>query len=271
MLGRRAKPGGGVTEQRKITFDHGHHAGTSISSPPKLLLAGSGASDEEAASPELAEAVVSLTCTLQAVAASLTPPATTCYSSSAAVPPFSRNGSRRSQRHRPWEARPVGLGLAGALNGEAPGATTMVLTGQRLRPVQTTNAPCSPSPSPSPSASKEFGVKSCPIPAFADRSAQSSPRRCLSPSEMMASEDYTRVIARGPNPRTTHIFDDRVVVDSCGFTAVGAGSGEDEFLRWCHGCCKDLGEGKDIFMYRGEMAFCSHECRYREMLFDEEF
>uniref|UniRef100_J3N2S3 FLZ-type domain-containing protein n=2 Tax=Oryza brachyantha TaxID=4533 RepID=J3N2S3_ORYBR len=95
----------------------------------------------------------------------------------------------------------------------------------------------------------------------------------MSPGEMEMSEDYTCVIARGPNPRTTHIFDNRVVRSSgaC-FPAeiwLPSAGKDDGFLRYCHGCSKDLGLGKDIFMYRGEKAFCSRECRHHEMLFDE--
>ncbi|KAG0549482.1 hypothetical protein BDA96_01G259900 [Sorghum bicolor] len=276
MLGRTAGPGGGgVSEQRRreAAFDFGRHTGTVAAPspslppapmvPPKLFLAAAAAgmsgvvvSGEDALfSPplELAAAVVvmvSPTSTLQAPTGSPT------SSTAATAVPFSRRGVRatsssaaaggddrrrrgcksssRSRSQRPWEARPVGVGLAGALmNGDADdglppaAATVLTSTGQRIRPCRS-------------SASPESSV--------------------LSAREVMeASEDYTRVIARGPNPRTTHIFDDGVVVV------------EDEFLRWCHGCSKDLGRGNDIFMYRGEMAFCSHECRYREMLlFDEQ-
>ncbi|TVU31110.1 hypothetical protein EJB05_22781, partial [Eragrostis curvula] len=219
--------------------------------PPKLFLATSA--DEVAVTEHASEAVLmSPTSILQAGNSHISPAACHERSSGGAVNPFSRGGSsggdRRSQcqRRRPWEARPVGLGLAGALNGEATGAaTTTVLAGRRLLPTHTTSAPCSPSPVVA--ASEEFGVKSCRSPAFADRR--------VSPRKMEASEGYTRVIARGSNARTTHIFDDR---------GMSAGGGEDEFLRWCHGCSKELGHGKDIFMYRGEMAFCSHECRYRK-------
>ncbi|KAG6505711.1 hypothetical protein ZIOFF_038076 [Zingiber officinale] len=44
--------------------------------------------------------------------------------------------------------------------------------------------------------------------------------RSISMSEMELSEDYTSVISHGPNPRTTHIFDN-CIVESCGdgFTA----------------------------------------------------
>uniref|UniRef100_A0A0D9VX62 FLZ-type domain-containing protein n=1 Tax=Leersia perrieri TaxID=77586 RepID=A0A0D9VX62_9ORYZ len=99
----------------------------------------------------------------------------------------------------------------------------------------------------------------------------------VSPGEMAMSEDYTCVISRGPNPRTTHIFDD-CIVESCGDVLVekmdGAGDDGDAvrangFLTTCYACNKQLGHGNDIFIYRGDKAFCSSECRYQEMLFDE--
>ncbi|KAJ7979216.1 DUF581 domain-containing protein [Quillaja saponaria] len=41
-----------------------------------------------------------------------------------------------------------------------------------------------------------------------------------------------------------------------------------DFLSSCHLCKKKL-HGKDIYMYRGEMAFCSTECRSRQIMMDE--
>jgi len=41
-----------------------------------------------------------------------------------------------------------------------------------------------------------------------------------------------------------------------------------EFLSCCDMCRRPLG-GKDIFMYRGERAFCSMECRYHAIVSDE--
>ncbi|CAL9078376.1 unnamed protein product [Musa textilis] len=41
-----------------------------------------------------------------------------------------------------------------------------------------------------------------------------------------------------------------------------------EFLRCCFLCNKKL-DGMDVYMYRGEKAFCSEECRYQQMLQDE--
>ncbi|GFS38506.1 cyclin-dependent kinase, putative [Actinidia rufa] len=41
-----------------------------------------------------------------------------------------------------------------------------------------------------------------------------------------------------------------------------------DFLSSCHLCQKKL-HGKDIYMYRGEKAFCSTECRYRQIVMDD--
>lgn len=41
-----------------------------------------------------------------------------------------------------------------------------------------------------------------------------------------------------------------------------------DFLSCCYLCRKRL-QGKDIFMYRGEKAFCSEECRYQQISSDE--
>ncbi|KAL4557641.1 hypothetical protein LXL04_035826 [Taraxacum kok-saghyz] len=41
------------------------------------------------------------------------------------------------------------------------------------------------------------------------------------------------------------------------------------FLRACHLCNRHLIAGRDIFMYRGDSAFCSLECRQEQMNLDE--
>ncbi|KAF3439716.1 hypothetical protein FNV43_RR17994 [Rhamnella rubrinervis] len=41
-----------------------------------------------------------------------------------------------------------------------------------------------------------------------------------------------------------------------------------DYLSSCHLCRKKL-HGKDIYMYRGEKAFCSTECRSRQIMVDE--
>ncbi|RWV99188.1 hypothetical protein GW17_00037916 [Ensete ventricosum] len=112
----------------------------------------------------------------------------------------------------------------------------------------------------------------------------SSPRvstGCFPQSEMELSEDYTCVILHGPNPRTTHIYDNCIIESCCcdGFAAsaneITSSNGQsgyddassDGFLSFCCGCKKKIVSGEDVYMYR-ERAFCSHECRYQEM-FDE--
>ncbi|GER52170.1 hypothetical protein STAS_29591 [Striga asiatica] len=42
------------------------------------------------------------------------------------------------------------------------------------------------------------------------------------------------------------------------------------FLESCFLCRKKLLPGKDIYMYKGDTAFCSVECRYRQIFMDEE-
>ncbi|KAH6769674.1 hypothetical protein C2S52_014477 [Perilla frutescens var. hirtella] len=42
------------------------------------------------------------------------------------------------------------------------------------------------------------------------------------------------------------------------------------FLENCFLCKHKLMPGKDIYMYKGDKAFCSVECRYRQIFMDEE-
>uniref|UniRef100_A0A0E0K1U7 FLZ-type domain-containing protein n=1 Tax=Oryza punctata TaxID=4537 RepID=A0A0E0K1U7_ORYPU len=42
------------------------------------------------------------------------------------------------------------------------------------------------------------------------------------------------------------------------------------FLQRCFLCRKELADGKDIYMYRGDSAFCSVDCRCRQILMDED-
>ncbi|KAG8045885.1 hypothetical protein GUJ93_ZPchr0008g14185 [Zizania palustris] len=94
-----------------------------------------------------------------------------------------------------------------------------------------------------------------------------APRRFIgsvSASEIEQSEDYTRIIARGPNPKTTHIFGDCILepqtVDASAsamevteapaesYWVVKCAAG-DNFLSCCFTCKKKL-EGNDIYIYR---------------------
>eukprot|EP00250_Pteridium_aquilinum_P034828 c8174_g1_i1 orf=114-746(+) len=43
----------------------------------------------------------------------------------------------------------------------------------------------------------------------------------------------------------------------------------ESFMDVCYSCKKPLGHGRDIFMYRGDTAFCTEECRLRQIAYDE--
>ncbi|GMN39765.1 hypothetical protein TIFTF001_008991 [Ficus carica] len=114
----------------------------------------------------------------------------------------------------------------------------------------------------------------------------------LSASEIELSEDYTCVISHGPNPKTTHIFGDCILeTESCDLSnsfgkngdnkeiglsppivenpEISAPFSSDYFLSFCYSCNRKLEDGKDIYIYRGEKAFCSLSCRSLEILIDE--
>ncbi|KAJ4822241.1 hypothetical protein Tsubulata_035663 [Turnera subulata] len=216
------------------------------------------------------------------------------------------------ETRRPWD-KLDSKGIVDALDDDKTDHTLskpesrMVLFGSQLK-IQIPPLPVSVlSPSDSPRSPAEFGIKTrnsqlssfssgishSPMrksPAFGSTNsgmdAPNSPRLLvgsLSASEMELSEDYTCVITHGPNPRTTHIFDNCIVESCCGVAGFSASRKEnnqflgahgptypsESFLSFCYACKKNIGEGKDIFMYRGEKAFCSNECRYQEMLLEE--
>ncbi|KAF5782439.1 putative Zf-FLZ domain-containing protein [Helianthus annuus] len=98
-----------------------------------------------------------------------------------------------------------------------------------------------------------------------------SPRSFVGPlslKEMESSEEYTRVVCHGPNPKTTHIFDNCVVESCCGSPELKKPGPKLSFLSFCHTCNKSLEEDSDILIYGGDKAFCSEECRCQEMILD---
>ncbi|ESW15264.1 hypothetical protein PHAVU_007G058400 [Phaseolus vulgaris] len=195
-----------------------------------------------------------------------------------------------SEHKRHWDrldSKGVGLGLVDALVDEdkhsevsSKHESRMVVFGSQLK-IQI--PPLSPTESSKFVAEKgNYSPGSLCMGKSASGGAN-SPRvfmGCLSASEMELSEDYTRVISHGPNPRTTHIFDNCIIESSC--FELGCSAKEDgcfphrtsyhsrSFLSVCFHCKRNLGEGKDIYMYRGERAFCSNECRYQGMVLEEE-
>ncbi|KAM7254614.1 hypothetical protein ACFE04_003994 [Oxalis oulophora] len=114
----------------------------------------------------------------------------------------------------------------------------------------------------------------------------------ISPCEIEHSEDYTCIISHGPNPKTTHIFGDYILdghvhelasfngtkkeqdtespqVSKQNEDSISMVYPSDKFLSFCHACKKNLANEEDIYMYRGEKAFCSLDCRSLEIFAED--
>ncbi|CAI0422777.1 unnamed protein product [Linum tenue] len=113
----------------------------------------------------------------------------------------------------------------------------------------------------------------------------------ISSHEIELSEDYTCIISHGPCPKTTHIFGDCILPchasseltnfdqskATIGFEMLPQeakcpeeGLPSEEFLSCCYSCKKKLDNGDHTYMYRGEKAFCSCDCRSEEILGEDD-
>lgn len=173
----------------------------------------------------------------------------------------------------------IGLALIDSLSDEKEDEninkpnSKMVLFGAKLKVQIPSTIPSSSTPfqdSSTPKSPADFGIKTCRNTQFFSSSSfkalKESPQAFsegLSFSEMELSEEYTCVINHGPNPKTTHIFDDCIVESCCGVgnlselkreyglsSSIENHSEQTKFLRFCHTCNNNLGDGKDIYMYR---------------------
>ncbi|XWS31554.1 hypothetical protein CRYUN_Cryun23aG0086300 [Craigia yunnanensis] len=196
--------------------------------------------------------------------------------------------SPNNKQHSPekLESKGIGLAIVDTLNDKPTEdkssfetSNKKVLFGTELRVQIPPLPPSLVSPTTSPKSPTDFGIKtrnSHLSSAFGSPNSgvhiKDSPRvftECLPVREMEMSEDYTCVISHGPNPKTTHIFDNCIVQSYCSVSDKSK-SAPESFLSFCHTCKKNLEQKIDIYIYRGEKAFCSQECRYQEMLLDGE-
>ncbi|GAB4830402.1 zinc-finger of the FCS-type, C2-C2, variant 2 [Ancistrocladus abbreviatus] len=144
-------------------------------------------------------------------------------------------------------------------------------------------------PSNSPDSPPEFGIKTPKSNLWSSGKLNCEIQlegssgligQSLSMEEMELSEDYTCVISHGPNPKTTRIFGNCVLEGCSDVMALSTAkkngkflqsenlsSSPDNFLQFCHHSRIELGQAKDINIYRGEKGFCSQECSKEEMLF----
>lgn len=219
--------------------------------------------------------------------------------------PVQRNDTKSNNKRQDWaklDTRGIGLAIVDNPNESdrvTRPETRMVLFGSHLKiqipPLENPILNVTGSPK-----SADFGIRTRNSRSgffSARNSGSASFSGSISVTEMELSEDYTCVITHGPNPKTTHIFDNCVVQSCCGVVDgkrensnsnsnsnnndnnlnynknsnscnIGLLSSEN-FLSSCFTCKRNLGHGNDIYMYRGEKAFCSQECRYEGMMMEE--
>ncbi|XP_074269249.1 FCS-Like Zinc finger 13-like [Silene latifolia] len=132
-----------------------------------------------------------------------------------------------------------------------------------------------------------FSSRSNPIPMNNSSIINYNKSDCEEHEELdnMLDEEFTYVTCHVPNkPKTTTVYYNGVAhghVTPSGinqnlgvFTISSPATSFDytnsysDFLSSCHLCKKTL-HGKDIYMYRGEKAFCSEECRQSQICKEE--
>lgn len=79
----------------------------------------------------------------------------------------------------------------------------------------------------------------------------------MSLDDIVNSEDYTCVVSRGANPRTTHIFGDHVFefqIDQLMHVETKSDESMSQVkegaMSFCFYCCEKLKEGRDIYIYQ---------------------
>ncbi|XP_077214616.1 FCS-Like Zinc finger 14-like [Tasmannia lanceolata] len=166
-----------------------------------------------------------------------------------------------SKSPRNFEPDVVGLGIVAAM-------TDINSDSDRTRAVK---APISPKSDPIPIVLGKGGVKMRESVLESDH------------DEIELSETYTRVISHVGNEsiRKREYFEKPDGNDSNYWENPGVFFASppkysdfgwifrtEDFLNFCYLCRKKL-HGLDIFMYRGDMAFCSVECRCQQIMRDE--
>ncbi|OAY56037.1 FCS-Like Zinc finger 15 isoform X2 [Manihot esculenta] len=77
----------------------------------------------------------------------------------------------------------------------------------------------------------------------------------------------------GVDDKTTQVISKATAMinkTSCLLSSSSVYPHSSNFLEHCFLCGQKLLPGKDIYMYKGDIAFCSVECRCRQIFMDEE-
>lgn len=160
----------------------------------------------------------------------------------------------------------VGLGLVDSLTDDNPaplGGRKVLFLGSEMRIIDNLSRKNS---STAPDQAGEVEQKD-------DNMSDELMGSAMSLGDIINSEDYTRVVSRGPNPRTTHFFGDRVFelqaeqlmpVESK--VDQSTSPVEDGLMSFCYFCSEKLKEAEDIYIYQGDKSFCSVECRENFMV-----
>lgn len=86
---------------------------------------------------------------------------------------------------------------------------------------------------------------------------------CTSTSEEQAGAGLRNILST-PAPNSNFVLLKPIFLLSCKFP-----DSLDCYLKYCHLCIKPLNLDKEIYMYKGDLGFCSVECRERQIYMDE--
>lgn len=209
--------------------------------------------------------------------------------------PFGGYSSRsiRKVHQKSWDSGKVGLGIVDSLDDPHRHADSLLPSSPDSKSIifgswmrignPKSHQPFAKTPMPKedkPSVDLTDLDSSCLVSAPENTNVSSSACQAMKQtpegsleSEIEFSEDYTRVISHGPNPKTTHFYGDQVLETlehdvvkkgCCGdekesifeiapldlTTVTDDVLPSDDFLSFCCFCTKKLGIGKDIYMYR---------------------
>lgn len=165
-----------------------------------------------------------------------------------ALTPFGYEAISRPKRSKSLKdkinSKGIGLALLDAPDNDknsVKGSNNNVLCGKQLR---VKIPPTTPTPVQSSSGYENSGIYTGVM--------------CL--REMELCEEYTCVKSHGPNPKTTHIFEDHIVKANSFSDSHTAP--RNDFLSLCCSCNMQLDHTKDIFIYRyiGELEILLMLC-----------